>query len=186
MSNNTLPAEVQEQIEQEAKDFKKKPHYKNGDPLSCSPQIYLERGYIAGATEWAVWKVKYDELKGEVDDLKRWKREACMVIDPIIEYGQGHKDAKLGRSITEFVIERCKEYDRIKDKADKMEAALREIIKDIGSLADGDIFEIASKALQQWNDEKKEATDPCPSCGKYLSRDRNLCCRECGKEVERA
>lgn len=31
-----------------------------------------------------------------------------------------------------------------------------------------------------------EAIDrPCPHCGKELSRDRNLCCRECGKEVER-
>ena len=27
--------------------------------------------------------------------------------------------------------------------------------------------------------------DQCPHCGKELSRDRNLCCRECGKEVER-
>lgn len=26
--------------------------------------------------------------------------------------------------------------------------------------------------------------DPCPHCGKELSRDRNLCCRECGKEVQ--
>ena len=27
---------------------------------------------------------------------------------------------------------------------------------------------------------------PCPHCGKELNRDRNLCCRECGKEVSNA
>lgn len=37
--------------------------------------------------------------------------------------------------------------------------------------------------LQQWKD-RKEVIDPCPHCGKELNRDRNLCCRECGKEVE--
>ena len=30
-----------------------------------------------------------------------------------------------------------------------------------------------------------EVTDSCPHCGKELHRDRNLCCKECGKEVER-
>lgn len=40
-------------------------------------------------------------------------------------------------------------------------------------------------ALQQWKDGKgKEVERPCPHCGKELSRDRNLCCRECGKEVK--
>ncbi len=28
-------------------------------------------------------------------------------------------------------------------------------------------------------------THPCPHCGKELYYDRNMCCRECGKEVER-
>lgn len=42
----------------------------------------------------------------------------------------------------------------------------------------------AKEALQQWKDSGKEVNDPCPHCGKELSRDRNLCCRECGKEVE--
>lgn len=42
----------------------------------------------------------------------------------------------------------------------------------------------AKQALEQWKGTGKEVTDPCPNCGKELSRDRNLCCRECGKEVE--
>lgn len=41
---------------------------------------------------------------------------------------------------------------------------------------------LCEKALQQWRGEK-EVIDPCPHCGKELSLDRNLCCRECGKEV---
>lgn len=44
------------------------------------------------------------------------------------------------------------------------------------------IKNFAYEKLKQWN-EGKEVTDPCPHCGKELSRDRNLCCRECGKEV---
>lgn len=35
---------------------------------------------------------------------------------------------------------------------------------------------------KQWNAGKIDR--PCPHCGKELNRDRNLCCRECGKEVE--
>jgi hypothetical protein len=72
-------------------------------------------------------KLPYDELKKEADDLQRWKREACLVIDPIIEYGQRHPDAKLGHSIVTFVIDRCKDYDRLKERCEKMEAALKEI-----------------------------------------------------------
>ncbi len=120
--DSKLPDEIKTQIEHDGHN-----RYR-GKPDSHHPSNYkYVDGYIDGATEWAIWKVKHDELRKETDDLNRWKREACMVIDPIIEYGQGHKDAKLGRSITEFVIERCKDYDRIKDKADKMEAALQNI-----------------------------------------------------------
>lgn len=39
------------------------------------------------------------------------------------------------------------------------------------------------QAIEQWK-EGNEIVNPCPHCGKELNRDRNLCCRECGKEVE--
>lgn len=52
-----------------------------------------------------------------------------------------------------------------------------------GLLPDMFTYEKGVKALEQWNGPGKEITDPCPHCGKELSRDRNLCCRECGKEV---
>jgi len=58
MSNNQLPAEVQEHINSEA--IKRYPlvasHTHTDGPRS---------GYIAGATAWAIWKVLYDELKGQ-------------------------------------------------------------------------------------------------------------------------
>jgi hypothetical protein len=56
-----LSPELKAQIEQEAEMFKKRPHYRNGDALSCGPQIYLKRGYIAGATEYAPYKVKHEQ-----------------------------------------------------------------------------------------------------------------------------
>ena len=154
-----LPDEVQDQINQEA--FNKSLILKN-ERRGASFCLGYEAGYVEGATEWAIWKVKHDQLKEEL-------RQSQLSVTSL-RYSLDQRDRQLFE---------------LKDKAEKMEAALREIIKDIGSLADGDIFEIASKAIQQWNDGKKEATDPCPNCGKELSRDRNLCCRECGKEVER-
>lgn len=42
---------------------------------------------------------------------------------------------------------------------------------------------LCDTTLQQWKGDGKEVDDPCPNCGKELHRDRNLCCRECGKEV---
>lgn len=50
MTNNQLPADVQARIKADAEDFKSRPYYGDGSPLSSGPQIYLERGYIAGAT----------------------------------------------------------------------------------------------------------------------------------------
>lgn len=47
-----------------------------------------------------------------------------------------------------------------------------------------DLKDVAFEAaLQQWKGTGKEVENPCPHCGKELHRDRNLCCRECGKEV---
>lgn len=56
--NPPLPADLQEQIRQEAAN--------NWHPHSSE---YQEADYIAGATAWAHWKVKYDALKEQADDL---------------------------------------------------------------------------------------------------------------------
>jgi hypothetical protein len=64
-----LSPELKAQIEQEAEMFKKRPHYRNGDALSCGPQIYLKRGYIAGATEYAPYKVKLEQAKSIIERI---------------------------------------------------------------------------------------------------------------------
>lgn len=112
MSNNNthLPADVHLEIDTKANEY------------VAMPGVEFSRasadGYIAGATEYAQWKVKYDNLKREADKLRQWKREACLIIDPIIEYGQGR--APLGSSCTEFVLNRCRKYDELKVHYEKV------------------------------------------------------------------
>ena len=64
------------------------------------------------------------------------------------------------------------------DRAKVLVDALRMIAG--GPQTRTDAVNIAWKALEQW--QGKDASQ-CPHCGKELNRDRNLCCRECGKEV---
>lgn len=35
-------------IEREAKEYAEGPHYSDGSSLSCSPQLYLKKGYLKG------------------------------------------------------------------------------------------------------------------------------------------
>jgi FtsZ-binding cell division protein ZapB len=78
------------------------------------------------------WAKKYGELKAQYDaleqgsirknqalqdrndELEQWKREATLVLNPILDYGQKHPDIKLGQSISTFVVDRCKQYDELK------------------------------------------------------------------------
>jgi hypothetical protein len=144
-------------------------------------------GYIAGATEWAPWKVAFEELKKEADDLQRWKREATELLNPILDYGQGI--TPLGKSITEFVLQRAKgyaemkdvhsnlkvcyeasikiidkqeaEHQQIKERCEKMETALKAWIE-LDKLKEGDGFqkgfELQTKALRL-TDEALARTD---------------------------
>jgi hypothetical protein len=52
--NDKLPAEMQKQIEMDANDYAAL--FKHGDE-------YRKYGYQDGATAYAPWKVKYDELR---------------------------------------------------------------------------------------------------------------------------
>jgi hypothetical protein len=65
MSNNQLPGEIQEQIKKEAEQYGNRPFYNDGSPLYSVPQYSGKLGYIIGATEWAIWKQRYDELKAQ-------------------------------------------------------------------------------------------------------------------------
>lgn len=87
--NDKLLEEIREQIKIEAEEYKKKPHYRGGEPLSVSPQLYLKIGYIAGATAWAPWKVKHDELKTLLDKQLTTQQEllkAAEVSQALLQY----------------------------------------------------------------------------------------------------
>ncbi len=118
------------------------------------------------------WRVKYDELKKSFDTLK----------------GEIVQVEKAGSSL-------LFENQQLKERCDKMEDALEKIKATHKKYHDlnGDnpaanhLMNIALEALAHKPEgiNENQPPDPCPHCGKGLSRDRNLCCRECGKEVVR-
>lgn len=57
-----LKPELKAQIEKEAEEYKQMPHYKDGSALSVSPQIYLKRGYVAGANPYALKLQQAEEM----------------------------------------------------------------------------------------------------------------------------
>lgn len=95
----------------------------------------LKRAYIAGATaEAECLQAEIDGLNNLCNKLESWKREASEVLAPVMEYAQGHPEAKLGSSLAQFVVDRCKAYDQLmqdhqamKEREDKYRTALRNI-----------------------------------------------------------
>lgn len=76
------------------------------------------------------------------------------------------------------------EIMELKEQAQRMADALKWIQMHVP--IDPDVDDVISGALQQFKDGKGKEDKvyrPCPHCGKELFRDRNLCCRACGKEV---
>lgn len=64
--NDNIPEEIQNEIIADAKRIKRTLIRKTDGDV-----IYIEgygEGYVAGATAWAPWKVKYDELQATIDD----------------------------------------------------------------------------------------------------------------------
>lgn len=88
--------------------------------------------------------------------------------------------------VTTYIAGATAEHGRAQVLVDALENAKKHIhelcmtIIRLGYTPFNPISEI-NEALEQW--KGKEPDRPCPHCGKELSRDRNICCRECGKEV---
>lgn len=87
--NDKLPETTNEQIKSEAKDIAGKMPVKcDGDVIY---KVGYEEGYIAGATAWAPWKVKHEELQmqaqrmadalEELVELKRMSDEEPLSLD---------------------------------------------------------------------------------------------------------
>ena len=92
--------------------------------------------YRAGATEWAGWKVKYDELKAELSDYKEMHEDHKRLVKEIDNILSGD-DAAQQASLCDLVgpigdlVEAhaplLEKYDELKARCDKMEAALEAI-----------------------------------------------------------
>jgi hypothetical protein len=124
-TNNTLPVEVQESIKGDAAKYTNK----RDESLRSRSKDYgrrmamldgLEEGYIAGATEYAQWKVKYDELIKEVEQLRQWKNEAIAILNPIWDYADNEMNIPLGKSKTDAVLERAKKLEQAKKLLEKV------------------------------------------------------------------
>jgi hypothetical protein len=94
------------------------------------------------AKEDGEWKEKLHLLQQEYEALQRWKEEAKTLLNPIFEYAQDHPDMKIGGSMVEFVLNGCKEYDKLKGKCQTLSIKHRLIVL---ALEDGAKQNIALK-----------------------------------------
>lgn len=62
-------------------------------------------------------------VEQELNSLRLFKREMTHIINPILDYGQEHPEMKLGKSISEFVLSRAKQYDELKALSSGVETA---------------------------------------------------------------
>lgn len=129
-------------------------------PEEIQKQIWFEsiqyigdeqRMYRQAATAWAHWKVKYDELKKEADQLRRWKMEATELLTKINSYAHKHLEIKLGQCAVDLVIGMAKERDELKERSDKMEPALQQFVSyhETGLLPDRFTYEKGVEALKK-------------------------------------
>jgi DNA-binding transcriptional regulator YiaG len=70
------------------------------------------------------WKVKYDELEKGNNMLRRWKMEAVELLTKINSYAHKHLEIKLGQCAVDLVLSMAKQRDELKERCEKMEAAL--------------------------------------------------------------
>lgn len=106
MDKTQLPAEVLEELGKAAVEAAKK-----NEGRVYSYRLGYENGHFDCATEYAL---KLYLAQQEIAELKQWKRETTEIFSPIIEYGQSKEAGiSLGKSITETVLQRCKNYDKV-------------------------------------------------------------------------
>ena len=136
-----LPKEIKAQIESEAKKAAIIVIYNEYDagPVSSARTALGSRidpiqkeFYIKGATAWAPWFVKHNAIESELvgvraenERLKGWKVKYDELQAEFIDLGRRYNTAQA------TLLEQAKEHQRLKERADKMEAAL-EWIKTYG------------------------------------------------------
>lgn len=87
MTNDKLPEDIQRQIEHEAS--KANEHLKEGNDYQCGYSKGIEYGYEQGATAWAPWKVRFDELNIENEKLNescnKLFKQNCLFNNEIVD-----------------------------------------------------------------------------------------------------
>lgn len=113
--NRELLQQIKEDLAKECgwKDFRTMAENVNIVPHDVS---YIAKRYAEKHCEDLDSKLHL--LQQEYEALQRWKEEAKVLLNPIFEYAEKHPDMKIGGSMTEFVINRCKEYDKLKANYD--------------------------------------------------------------------
>lgn len=81
------------------------------------------------------YRVEALPVEDKLQDAERRNKEALSLLDPILDWGQKELQFEKygGCSITGEVLRRAKEYDGLKERAERYEKALREIIAIIDS-----------------------------------------------------
>jgi hypothetical protein len=88
--------------------YSKMAEHSESDKDTAYAEGYAE-GWHTGATEYAT---KLHQEQQENEQLKRWKDEQLLVWGPVLDYGLDSDDLKIGGSISTFVLERCKQFER--------------------------------------------------------------------------
>jgi hypothetical protein len=107
-TNNTLPAEVYGEIKQKAQEEYKSAKIEFSDTWALG----FHDGYIAGATEYAQWKAKYNELecshadyKEETELLRVKLEQAKKLLEKVVKMGWIPVDSPLRNDIKTFLEE---------------------------------------------------------------------------------
>lgn len=97
-----LPEDIRSTIYQQAKDYSQVTSLDDSEPRYNE----LKRiGFIEGAFHYAALYL----------NSERRRKEAMELLEPILDWGQGNPELKLGTSITREVLERAKGFSVLRD-----------------------------------------------------------------------
>lgn len=114
-----LTEQLQTRIEQEAEANTL--HFKDVNDYDAGRIGGYKEGYEAAGVHYgALWQT-----------AEQWKKEASLLLNPLLEWGQAQKDMPLGVSITAEILRRAKLWQAAEEKAARYEKALKEILEHI-------------------------------------------------------
>lgn len=108
MANDKLPEDIIKQIEHEAS--KANEHLKEGNDYQAGYSRGIEDGYEQGATAWAQWKVRHDELHSELHETKQQADNLRIAYDEL-----ARKTQLMAEALEEIAESDC-DYENINFK----------------------------------------------------------------------